>query len=80
MVISSRVAGGDNSSQERHHVIDGINVGNHTFLGIQNDRPESGWENQIIDNQWMEEGLKEVLMIDYLSIVETDKVIHIVEA
>ncbi|GJZ80460.1 hypothetical protein Tco_0645454 [Tanacetum coccineum] len=33
----------------------------------------------MIDNHWMDEKLKEVLMIDELSIVETDKVIHTVE-
>ncbi|GJT43536.1 hypothetical protein Tco_0952251 [Tanacetum coccineum] len=33
----------------------------------------------MIDNYWMDERLKEVLMIDELSIVETDKVIHTVE-
>ncbi|GJT00052.1 hypothetical protein Tco_0821221 [Tanacetum coccineum] len=34
----------------------------------------------MIDSHWMDKWLKEVLMTDYLSIVETDKVIHIVEA
>ncbi|GJR59942.1 hypothetical protein Tco_1502104 [Tanacetum coccineum] len=33
----------------------------------------------MIDNHWMDERLKEVLMIDEFSIVETDKVIHTVE-
>ncbi|GKC08538.1 hypothetical protein Tco_1000148 [Tanacetum coccineum] len=33
----------------------------------------------MIDNHWMDKRLKEVLMIDKLSIVETDKVIHTVE-
>ncbi|GKF83310.1 hypothetical protein Tco_0244966, partial [Tanacetum coccineum] len=31
------------------------------------------------DIHWMDKRLKEVLMIDELSIVETDKVIHTVE-
>ncbi|GJY41411.1 hypothetical protein Tco_0428681 [Tanacetum coccineum] len=34
----------------------------------------------MIDSHWMDKWLKEVLMTDYLNIVETDKVIHIVEA
>nr|GEW13173.1 hypothetical protein [Tanacetum cinerariifolium] len=34
----------------------------------------------MIDNHWLDKWLKEVLMIDYLSIVETEKVIHIVES
>ncbi|GJW15746.1 hypothetical protein Tco_0019879 [Tanacetum coccineum] len=33
----------------------------------------------IVDTNWMDKRLKEVLMIDELSIVETDKVIHTVE-
>ncbi|GJY19218.1 hypothetical protein Tco_0390709 [Tanacetum coccineum] len=33
----------------------------------------------MIDNHWMDKLLKEVLMIDYLSIVETDKVNHAME-
>ncbi|GKC23466.1 hypothetical protein Tco_1025616 [Tanacetum coccineum] len=33
----------------------------------------------MIDNRWMDKRLKEVLMIDELSIVETDKVNHTVE-
>ncbi|GKB66985.1 hypothetical protein Tco_0928397 [Tanacetum coccineum] len=33
----------------------------------------------MIDNHWMDKWLKEVLMIDCLSIVETDKVNHVVE-
>ncbi|GKC67760.1 hypothetical protein Tco_1100358 [Tanacetum coccineum] len=33
----------------------------------------------MIDNRWMDKGLKELLMIDELSIVETDKVSHTVE-
>ncbi|GKC01727.1 hypothetical protein Tco_0987863 [Tanacetum coccineum] len=33
----------------------------------------------MIDNHWMDKGLKEVLMIDFFSIVETDKVIRTVE-
>ncbi|GKA83029.1 hypothetical protein Tco_0789777 [Tanacetum coccineum] len=33
----------------------------------------------MIDNHWMDKLLKEVLMMDCLSIVETDKVIHTVE-
>ncbi|GJX46344.1 hypothetical protein Tco_0271534 [Tanacetum coccineum] len=33
----------------------------------------------MIDNHWMDKLLKEVLMIDELSIVETDKVIHTME-
>ncbi|GKE51997.1 hypothetical protein Tco_1487153, partial [Tanacetum coccineum] len=33
----------------------------------------------MIDNHWMDERLKEVLMIDELSIVETDKVIHTIK-
>ncbi|GKC72785.1 hypothetical protein Tco_1118668 [Tanacetum coccineum] len=36
-------------------------------------------ELMMIDNHWMDKWLKEVLMIDCLSIVETDKVIHTVE-
>ncbi|GJS19422.1 hypothetical protein Tco_0448054 [Tanacetum coccineum] len=33
----------------------------------------------MIDNNWMDKLLKKVLMINYLSIVETDKVNHAVE-
>ncbi|GJW64894.1 hypothetical protein Tco_0116778 [Tanacetum coccineum] len=33
----------------------------------------------MIDNRWMDKWLKEVLMIDELSIVKTDKVIHTVK-
>ncbi|GJX72768.1 hypothetical protein Tco_0309939 [Tanacetum coccineum] len=33
----------------------------------------------MIDNRWMDKRLKEVLMIDELSIVETDKVNHIMK-
>nr|GEW91021.1 hypothetical protein [Tanacetum cinerariifolium] len=33
----------------------------------------------MIDNHWMDKCLKEVLMIDLLGIVETDKVNHIVK-
>ncbi|GKG26681.1 hypothetical protein Tco_0402384, partial [Tanacetum coccineum] len=33
----------------------------------------------IIDNHWMDKCLKEVLMVDWLSIVQTDKVIHTIE-
>ncbi|GJS90466.1 hypothetical protein Tco_0773102 [Tanacetum coccineum] len=33
----------------------------------------------MIDNHWMDKLLKKVLMINYLSIVETDKVNHAVE-
>ncbi|GJU94489.1 hypothetical protein Tco_1319245 [Tanacetum coccineum] len=49
--------------------------------------PIEGWmmlENKrygelMIDNHWMDKSLKEVLMIDELSIIETNKVNHIVE-
>nr|GFD02324.1 hypothetical protein [Tanacetum cinerariifolium] len=33
----------------------------------------------MIDNHWMDKRLKVVLMIDWLSIFETDKMIHTVE-
>ncbi|GKG32508.1 hypothetical protein Tco_0430018, partial [Tanacetum coccineum] len=33
----------------------------------------------MIENRWMDKLLKEVMMIDELSIVETDKVNHTVE-
>ncbi|GJT59036.1 hypothetical protein Tco_1002569 [Tanacetum coccineum] len=62
----SRVAGSDNNSQERHHVIDGIN-GIITFLEHWNK-----YTRFLL-------GKFKVLMIDELSIVETDKVIHTVE-
>ncbi|GJX42044.1 hypothetical protein Tco_0257034 [Tanacetum coccineum] len=37
------------------------------------------YDELMIDNHWMDKRLKEVLMIDYFSIVETDKVNHAVE-
>ncbi|GJU90033.1 hypothetical protein Tco_1302456 [Tanacetum coccineum] len=42
-------------------------MGSSPFWNTRKIRPESGWENP------------EVLMIDYLSFVETDKVIHTME-
>ncbi|GKD21512.1 hypothetical protein Tco_1223215 [Tanacetum coccineum] len=59
-----------------------------TVGAYSNDGSESsGWmmmENKRcgerkIDNRWMDKRLKKVLMIDELSIVETDKVNHTVE-
>ncbi|GKD56472.1 hypothetical protein Tco_1289859, partial [Tanacetum coccineum] len=52
-----------------------------------NGIPIEGWmmmENKrcgelMIENHWMDKLLKEVLMIDELSMVETDKVNHTVE-
>ncbi|GJV06729.1 hypothetical protein Tco_1344385 [Tanacetum coccineum] len=44
-----------------------VSLGSSPFWSTGTIRPESGWENL------------EVLMIDELSIVETDKVIHTVE-
>ncbi|GJR16341.1 hypothetical protein Tco_0798993 [Tanacetum coccineum] len=49
--------------------------------------PIEGWivmENKrcgklMIDNHWMDKWLKEVLMIDWLSTIETDKRIHTME-
>ncbi|GJX56546.1 hypothetical protein Tco_0286443 [Tanacetum coccineum] len=61
LIIGSRVAGSDNSSQERHHVVM-ASMEHYLFWNTGTIRPKS-----------------EVLMIDELSIVETDKVIHTVE-
>ncbi|GKB48693.1 hypothetical protein Tco_0899446 [Tanacetum coccineum] len=48
LVIGSGIAGSDNSSQERHHVIDGIK-GSSPFWNTGTIRPESGWENSDCD-------------------------------
>nr|GEW93646.1 hypothetical protein [Tanacetum cinerariifolium] len=66
LVIGSRIARCDDSYQEQHYMVDGIN-GIVSLLNTGTIRPESSWGNS------------EVLMVDWLSMVETDKVIHLVE-
>nr|GEX83009.1 hypothetical protein [Tanacetum cinerariifolium] len=67
----------DNAGCDPPALVDG-------FTPVEDNAGMDGWENKrcselMTDNHWMDKWLKEVLMIDWLSIVETDKMIHTVD-